>query len=230
MGSYATDDDVFACLSAQAFVVRQRPVLPADVDGATGTVRLDAHGLTADDVITFKVTSGGALPTGVTAFAPYYPTPTAFDLFKVAASLGGALMTFASVGSGWGVVVDPLRRIAFHRAQTAALIDQHLMGYTAPIVVDPSTGLYPPVLVGLNARMTARAAVTSLQVENAAFKVAVDRLFAQEEFDNQILDRLSRDGWVLNPAPKPAQEANLAISESVVSPRGWDGRCPGRLP
>lgn len=229
MESYCTDDDVFTlALAAQAFVVRPRPVAAADIDAATGTIRLKAHGLTVDDLVGFEVTAGGSLPTGVTAFTPYYPAIISFDLIKLSASLGGPVLTYVSGGSGWGLVVDPRRRIALHRKQTAALINQHLTAYNAPIPVDPVTGEYPPVLVGLNARMTARAAVTSLQVENPAHRAAVDRLFAQEEFDKLMLDRLSRDGWTVNPPPAAATPGNLAISRSASSSSSWG--CGGSLP
>lgn len=221
-GAYCTEDDVFKALAAQAFVVRPRPVQPADVDGASGTIRLEAHGLTADDVVTFKGTSGGSLPTGVTAFAPYYPTVVSFDLFKVAATLGGSALTFVAVGSGWGIVVDPRRRIRWHAVDTAAEINQNLTAHDPPIQVDPTTGKYPPILIGLNARMAARAAVTSLQVDNAAYRVAIDRLFAREEMDRTILDEL-RKGWPLNPRPTDQTEVadNSARAASSRAALDW---------
>lgn len=223
--AYCTVDDVFANLSAQAFVARGRPVLASDVDGATGVIRLKAHGLTDDDVITFEVTTGGSLPTAVSAFAPYYPTVTAFDLFNVSATPGGAVLAFASVGSGWAVAIDPLRRIRWHMEQEASILDQHLTGHAVPFEVNAITGKHHPVLVGLNARMAARAAVTSLQVENASYRKPIDRLFAAEEFDKQMLGRLSSLAWPLRPDPTADESApaNLAVvGTSNVDSRGWD--------
>lgn len=228
--AYCSEDDIYTYLEARAFEVRPRPVPTADVDGPTGTIRLKAHGLTVDDLLTFEVTSGGALPTGITAFATQYPIIVSFDLLRVAASFGGVAQAFASVGSGWGIVVDARRRLHKHAVDAAAVLNQHLTAHGVPVPQDEITGAFPPLLVGLNARMAGRAAVTSLQISNAAYRVAVDRLFAQEEFDRQMLDRLSREGWPVRPTPgAPATQANLAAFWGDAS-RGWDGGNPGVLP
>lgn len=191
--AYCTPDEVFALgLPAAAFVTRARPVQPSDVDGPTGRIRLRAHGLADSDVVTFEVTAGGALPTGVSAFTPYTPTVVSFDLFHIG-------LTFASVGSGWAIAVDPLRRITLLAEDVSAQIDEVLTAHAVPLL--PGATGYPPVVVGVAARMTARAAVNSLQVENAAYRVAIDRLFAAEEFD-----RLMLTNWIKG---KPVQPAPL---------------------
>jgi hypothetical protein len=117
------------------------------------------------------------------------------DLFKIQ-----GINSFASAGTGWSVSLDPGRRLDAHLAETAAEIDEHLTAETPPIQVDPITGRYPQVLVGLNARMAARAAVISLQIENAAYRKAVDRLFEREKQDLVMLDNW-RKGKPLNPRP-----------------------------
>lgn len=215
--SYSSRDDVFLLgLSAQAFVVRPRPFDGADA--ASATIRLKAHGLSLADVITFEVTSGGALPTGISAFAPYYPIPVSNDLFRVALTPGGSpIASWVTAGSGWGIVVDPGRRIDAHREETAAEIDECLTAHEPPIQPD-SQGKYPQVLVGMNARMTARAAVNSLQIENAAYRVAVDRLIAREESDQKTLDAW-KSGKPIQ--PRPADENtfpdNAARASSATS-------------
>ncbi|HMI84862.1 MAG TPA: hypothetical protein VK550_12265 [Polyangiaceae bacterium] len=184
--AYSTLDDVFLLgLSAQAFVVLARPF--DAVDGASATIRLRAHGLTALDVITFEGTEGGALPTGISAFTPYYPIPITADLFRVALTPNGTpIASWAVAGSGSSVQVDTTRRILAHNEECAAEIDEHLTGHKPPIQADP-TGKYPQVLVGLNARMTARAAVISLAIENDAYRVPRDRLMDREEADRKML-------------------------------------------
>ncbi len=74
--------------------------------------------------------------------------------------------------------------------------------------MDPVTGSYPHVVIGIVARMAARSAVTSLQIENAAYRVATDRLFAMQAADDQMLT-----DWK---AGKPIQP--LAIDQTPGSP------------
>lgn len=185
--AYSTLDDVFLLgLSAQAFVILARPF--DAVDAASATIRLQAHGLSTADVITFEVTEGGALPTGLSAFTAYYPIPVTADLFRVATTPNGTpIASWVDGGLGWGVQVDTTRRIAAHNEAEAARIDEHLTAHEPPIQPDPITGKYPQVLVGLNARMTARAAIISLAIENEAYRVARDRLMAREEADMKML-------------------------------------------
>lgn len=216
--SYCTPEEVYALgLSAQAFVSRARPVQPADVDGATGRIRLKAHGLSDDDVITFEKTSGGVLPTGVSEFTTYQPSVLSFDLFHIG-------LTFASVGSGWGIAVDPLRRIVLISEIVSAEIDQMLTAHGVPLKPP-----YPPIIVGVAARMTARAVVNSLQVENPAYRVAVDRLFAAEEFDKLILENWLKGNPVqpepVDQTPGVADNGARVASAVPVNP-DWMGRLP----
>lgn len=190
MGAYATRDDVYLLgLSAQAFVVRARPIakVALDVDAATGTIRLEAHGFSSLDALLFSSTSGGALPEELSAFVYYTPIVLGSDLFQVADPTTGAPIVFTEQGQGWSVGYDPARRLDRHLEDEASVIDEHLSAEAPPIQRDPITGKFPQVLVGLNARMAARSAVTSLQIENPAYRVARDRLDAQEAQDLAML-------------------------------------------
>ena len=204
--AYATRRDVYLLgLSAQAFVARSRPF--DSVDATTATIRLRAHGLDSSDVITFEASSGGALPTGISGFTPYYPVLVSSDLIRVSLTSGGsAVASWASAGSGWAVAIDFGPRLDAHLADANATIDEHLTAHEPPILADPATGHYPPVLVGMCARMAARAAVTSLQIENAAYRVAVDRLFAREAQDLEILAAW-KAGKPIQPRPTDETEA-----------------------
>lgn len=189
--AYATRDSVYLLgLSAQAFVTRPRPLESyglTDFNPATGRIRLVGNGFSDDDLVYLTVTSGGTLPGGASALTYYSPLPLGGDLFQLAATPGGSVLTFSSAGNGWAIALDPLRRLDAHLEQTAAEIDEHLTAHEPPIQPDPVTGLYPKVLVGLNARMAARAAVISLQIENSAYRVARDRLEKQEAADLALL-------------------------------------------
>ena len=215
--AYCTTDEVFTLgLAAAAFVTRPR--VPDAVQANPATIRLKAHGLTASDVITFEAVSGGALPTGISGFQPYYPIPLSADLIQVATTPNGTpIASWASTGGGWGVCVDPLRRIAAHCLEVSAEIDEHLTAHEPPLLVDPVTGVYPQVVIGLAARMAARAAVTSLQVENAAYRVAVDRLMAREEFDKLLLA-----DWKAGKPVQPRPQDQNEIADNA--PRAGYGR------
>ncbi len=195
MVAYASRDETFLLgLSAQAFVVRPRPVgtggvpVLTEFNPSTGVIRLVGHGLSTADIVYLDCVGGGSLPGGATALTLYYPLPMSGDLFRIAAAPEGPALAFTTQGAGWSVAIDPYRRIDEHREERSRHIDEHLTAHRGgPIEVDPVTGKYPGVLVGICARMAARSAVTSLQIENAAYRVAVDRLFALEADDKVIL-------------------------------------------
>jgi hypothetical protein len=197
---YATLDDVFLLgLGAQAFASRPRPVAPTDVSLATGVIRLEAHGLAADDLITLRVTAGGALATALSAFTVYGVEVVSFDLFRIVAS-GVPITSYVSAGSGWSVVIDPVRRLERLLLDTAAIIDDKLTAHAPPLETDPDTGRYPDVAIGLNARLTAMAGATTLQFENPVSREAIDRLQAQIDLDWENL-RTYLAGRPMNPRP-----------------------------
>lgn len=189
--AYATLDDVYAELGAQAFVSAPRVIgappssLASDFDQATGAIRVPGNGWTESDIVYAHAAMGGSLPGGMALLTPYYVLPTALgDVIKLAASEGGSALTYTSAGAAWGLIIDPVRRILFHLEDTAATLDNDLTAHKTPLKVDPITGLYPRVVVGVNARMAARKAVTSLQIDTPQFRVPLDRLFASEARDD----------------------------------------------
>jgi hypothetical protein len=204
--AYCTLDNVFLLgLSAGAFVTRPRPF--DAIDAASGTIRMKAHGLSALDLVTFEVTSGGALPTAVSAFTPYAPVIVSFDLIKIT-----GFASYVSGGSGWGLAIDPTRRLQAHILEVSAEIDEHLTADAVPLV-EP----FPQVVIGLAARMAARAAVNSLQIENAQYRVAVDRLIAREAMDREMLAAW-KSGKPIN--PRPVDQTDVADNSAVaVAPR-----------
>lgn len=231
MASYATLTDVYRlALTAQAFVTRPRALDARAGDAlapSSGVFRMIAHGLAPDDRVQLVLLGAGAIPTGGTVNTPYVPTALDFYRFTLAPVGGVTALTFADAGSGaWAIQVDPEARILAHVAQASADIDQDLTADFPPLKVDPITGLYPPVIVGIVARMAARAAVTSLQIENAAFRVPVDRLFAQEDHDNKQRD-LWRSGQPINPRGTDQDNVpnNAAIAASDRPSAGWATGC-----
>lgn len=234
MTTYATRDHVFLLgLGSEAFVRRARPVVAADVDGPTGTIRLEAHGLLNLDEVTFEKTAGGTLPTAISEFVVYFPIRVSENLFKVSATPNGAPLTFASVGSGWSIKVDQGRRLDAHLKEASAWIDQHMTAHAPPLLPDSATfgdDLFPPLIVGLCARRAARRAVTTMQFENDQYKFVVDRLDKAEAEDKELLDAMAADGWPIN--PRPTDQTNIADNgaraRAARAPVGWStGRLGG---
>lgn len=214
---YCEPRDVYDLgLTAQAFVVRPWPLDPKAgdyLDAATGTFSKVGHGLAADDLVRLVlIASGGALPGGASALTVFSPLPLDAWRFRLATSPGGSAATFTDAGqsstngaSSWGIQVDPERRLRRIILSVSADLDQDLTAHATPIERDPLSGSYPEKLVGIAARITARRAVTGLQFENAAFKAAAERLFAEEKRDDE--QRAAwRLGQPLYPVPKDQTE------------------------
>ncbi len=225
--AYATLAETYLALSERAFVVAASPIQSTNID--TGTIRLVAHGCYPTDRILFSATSGGALPPELDAFTYYAPIRLGPDLFQVADPLTGLPMAFSSEPRGWAVKVDHERRLQYHLDESAGRIDQCLTAHSAPIKVDVITGLYPWVIRGVNARMAARAAVTSLNFENPEFRVALDRLFAQAATDGDT-DPPAQPGSLLGDykagvaiLPTPVDQNNIAD----MGPRATNRCTPG---
>lgn len=191
--AYATRDDLFALgISAAALVSRPRSIDAIDI--TTATFKLRAHGLSALDRVSFEVPSGGVLPTGLSLTVVYAPVVVSFDLFRLS-----GISSLSTAGRSVALSVDPLRKIDAHLEETAAAIDECLTAETPPIQrrID---GTYPPVLVGLNARMAARQLIASSEGENPVARAALDRLEARREADEKLLAAWLR-GKPLNPRP-----------------------------
>lgn len=224
---YATLTDVYRLgLTARAFATAARGLLDRagdSFDYATGTFRLNAHGFEADDLIQFVLPGAGAIPTGAALATPYHPLKLDFYRFRLSLTQGGAAVTFSTAGNGWTLQLDPEARISAHLLQACADIDQDLTAQAPPLKVDPVTGRYPQVVIGMVARTAARSAVTSLQIENADYRVAVDRLFAQEK-----IDEAQRDAWRKGQpiSPRPTDQDGVATDGAIAGfgrpSAGWN--------
>lgn len=217
---YATRDELFTlALGAAAFVVYARPF--DAVNAATATIRIKGHGFTGDDIITFEKSDGGYLPTGVSEFVTYTPVPISADLFQVALD-GTTVTSWASAGKGWGITLDTYRRIDLHLNEASGYVDEHLTAHEPPIQPDPLTGLYPWQLVGITARIAARRAIASMEVDNQQFRVAIDRLVAMEADDRALLEAW-KGGKPINPRPtdEDSTAENSARARSSRTAMPW---------
>jgi len=224
--AYATRDDVFnLALSAQAFVVRARPIVDVanDVGLATGVIRLKAHGFGPDDLVTLEVTSGGALPAELDAQKAYGVEVVSFDLFKLVDPDTGAIESYGAAGSGWAVALDTMRRLDMHLEASAARIDQSLTAHRGPLQAP-----YPVHVVEINARLAARRMLTSLEFNNQQFRTTTERLIAQGEEDEAQLQRW-RAGQPVYPTPTDQTNETPDDGAFAVSGRSAVGWTTGRL-
>jgi hypothetical protein len=232
--SYATPQDVYDLgFSARAFVVVLRPWNVDNgrsgdtIDIAHGVIRMAGHGYATSDLVEFVlIASGGALPGGAPPGVFLYPLPIDPVRFALSLTNGGAALTYSSAGSGWGLQIDPTRRLQRHLDDAAARIDEKLTANMPPINRDAKTGLYPQVLVGLNARMAARSAIPSMLFDVATFRAAVDRVFAMQEADDLMLATWL-EGKPINVRPTDQTTGineNAARSGSRRPRRGFDVR------
>ncbi len=198
--SYATRDHVYLLgLSAQAFAVVPRPLEKYDanhVETSTGTIRLRDHGLSSLDLIEFDLSVVGSLPFELSMFMQYAPIVVSPHLFRVS-----GVASFSLIGTGWRVGIDGGRRLDAHLVDATARLNGALTAYATPLKPDPITGLYHAEARGLVARIAARSATSSLQITNAEYRKAVDRLERLEAKDDARLVEL-RLGEPLNPQPE----------------------------
>ena len=227
--AYAALSDLYALgLAASAFRTVPRPLFadptnPTPVNGPKGTIILPAHGWSTNDLVRPVAPTGGALPGELSAFQYYAVLPIGFDMLQLAAAAGGTPITFliSGVGNGWGLVVDPENRLQQHLNETAAEIDECLTAEDPPITPYPN-GTYPQVLVGMNARMAARLAISSLSSDNPAVRAAKDRLDAKEKQDLETLHdwKMGRPINVRPPDQSSVNE-NGAVAGRTSYPAGW---------
>lgn len=222
--SYATRDHVYLLgLSAQAFAVAPRPLDRYDathVDIATGTIRLRDHGLTALDLIEFDSVSNGTLPPELSMFMQYAPVVVSGHLFRVSGA-----PSFSLIGAGWRVGIDGGRRLDAHLVDATARLNGCLTAYVTPLKPDSITGLYHAEARGLVARIAARSGTSSLQITNAEYRKAVERLERLEAKDDARLQEL-KDGRPLNPQPEDqdSEPDNAAFAGRDMAPTHWRTR------
>jgi hypothetical protein len=214
---YATRADVFVELDPRGFVARPRPIegLPGAVDTDTGTILLVASAFETDDRFRFSVVSGGTLPEEFLPLIYYRPIPLGFDLFKVASPTTGLpIAPLVDAGSGWSITIDPLIRLDRLLLKVSGEVEQDLAAEEVPLLPDPITGKYHERVVGVVAREVGRRAVTSLMFDNAAYRVATDRLFATAD-----ADAAQREAW-RNGQPLKPRPALTAVDQDAMRATG----------
>lgn len=227
MAAYVTLTDVYDLgFGPGAFVTRPRALDPDAgdaLDFSTGTFRMIAHDYRADDLLHMVLIGAGAVPTNATANTPYHPIPLDFFRFRLAATSGGSALTFADAGTGaWALQIDPERRLPRLCESMSRELDQDLTAQSTPLLPDPTTGRYHPKVVAIVSRMVARRGTAGLIFENAQFRIAKERVDAEEKRDDD--QRASwRAGEPINPLPIDQTDYadNAAMAGTDRAPTAW---------
>lgn len=70
----------------------------SDVDTSDNTITITAHGLTDDQLV--RLTTTGALPTGLSTGTDYYVVGSTIDTIQLAASMGGSAINITAASGG----------------------------------------------------------------------------------------------------------------------------------
>jgi hypothetical protein len=237
--SYAAFQDVYDLgFTARAFVVvprawntdNGRSGDAIDTTGGTGVIRMAGHGYASTDLVEFVLVTasavpgtGGTLPTGAPSGVLLTPAPVDFFRFKL--YNGASLVTYTTTGGGWGLQIDPERRLQRHLDDAASRIDRALVAQRPPILVDPRTGKYPPEVIGINARLAARSAVTTLAFEAAEFREARDRVEAMRAADEKMLEEWAMGKPLWPQALDQDTVADFSPRTNGSPPVGWGAPC-----
>lgn len=213
--SYCTRADVVALLPSGGL---NNPARVATGSSSGDYIESDQHGLAADAEVTFRGSSGGSVPAGLTAGTTYYAKILSTSRFQVAATPGGSAINLTTDGENfvfwselpWQAWID----------WSASEINGYLPEHMVPVVAP-----YEQRLVTANAELAAKK---GLQATGSA---ALD---LGEEI-RRIGDSIAR--WakglpVRGIERQVHQPPNLAITASAgaTDPRGWAGSDPTRIP
>jgi hypothetical protein len=183
-----------------------------------GAATLKLDGFDVDTLAPVTVTSGGI---------SYQLTETMNNLTGTALDFVVTTATdptvWADAGDGWGIAIDPTSKLQAILEERTGFINEHLTAHGGKIDPDPITGLYPPVLVGLCARLSARQAIASLEVENPQYAKPIDVLLSSREADDRMLADWKK-GKPISPYPTddtPDIVENAARASSSRDEMPW---------
>jgi len=228
--AFSTVAQMYArALPAAAFAARPRTVEGVTI--ATGVLRLTGHGLSLDSLLQFSLegqaafgATANALPGGLTANVNYEAAPLAgSNLFKVRPEGGAIISSFSSEPVGpFAIVVDPEAALLEQLDDATARIEEKLTANAVPILPDPTTGLYPSILVGICARMAARQAVIALGLQNPQYAAQQKMLL-----DGAAADDLMLATWLagrpvnVRPLDQTTELENAARAGRDFAPTDW---------
>ena len=122
--------------------------LAGSADVSADTFTLGVHGFADDDELTFRVDTGGSLPSPLVAGTTYYAVVTSESVFQVAASAGGAAIDLTTAGAG--VIVSTPLPITACITWASRMVDDMLVGHAVPL-----SAPYPTIVRAVTAELAA---------------------------------------------------------------------------
>lgn len=186
---------------------------PARLIGAiaagSDTLELDGHGFAAGDPITFRVESGGSLPSPLIEATTYFADPTDDCHFRVAATVGGAAVDLTTSGSRV-LVIAPLPIDSAIKWASGQIDDM------VPAAALPMVAPYPPTVVSACAEL---AAAKLGGLTGSVTKSLGDTLTAVQK----RLEKWEKGKPIRGEhAPSPAGLAVSAATIQAAQPSPWD--------
>ena len=228
--AFSTIAQMYAlALPAAAFAARPRTVEGVTI--ATGVLRLTGHGLGFDSLLQFSLEGqaafgapANALPGGLAIDANYTADPlSGSNLFRVRPEGGAVISSFTSEPVGpFAIVVDPEPALSLLLDDATARIEEKLTNNAPPIKVDPDTGVYPMILVGICARMAARQAVVALGLQNPQYAAQQKMLLDGAAADDLMLATWLAGRRVNVPLfDQTTENENAALAGNSGPSTGW---------
>jgi hypothetical protein len=205
MSSYCNQADCYAFIPPGMTANPGR--LIASVSTSSEVLTLDGHGLATDDPITFRLESGGSMPSPLVVGTTYYAIRVNDSQFSVSTAVGGGAVNLSTAGSNL-ILIRPLPWATWI-TQASDTVEQSLPQHVTPI-----TGTIPESVKMFTAVLVAQKALAYAGSSSAVLQ-------PQLEWWASMVSKWSK-GQPIRGAVVPAS-ANLAITTTAASndPRGW---------
>lgn len=203
MSSYCTQADVETLIPPGLLANPGR--LVSSVSASANTMTLDGHGLATNDAITFRVESGGSMPSPLVAGTTYYAIRVSDSQFSVSLTVGGGAVDLTTAGSNL-VLIRPLPWATWI-TQGSDMLEQSLPQHVTPIV-----GTVPEAVKMATAVFVAQKALAYVGSNSAVLQ-------PQLEFWMKLAEKWAR-GQQVRGATVPTS-SNLAVAYTAPDPRGW---------
>lgn len=203
MSAYATEFDAYTFIPPGLCANPGRMV--SSVSATANTLTLDGHGLTTGDPITFRVESGGSMPSPLVAGTTYYAIRVDDSQLSVSLTVGGGAVDLTTAGSNL-VLIRPLPWASWI-TQASDMVEQSLPQHVVPITgtVPESVKMYAAVLI-------AQKALAYVGSNSAVLQPQLEWWAKQTE-------KWAR-GQPIRGTNAPTS-ANLAVAYTAPDPRGW---------
>jgi len=215
LSAYCTIADVYTWIPRGSIAIPARLV---SASASTDALTIDSHGLETGDVVTFRVGSGGTIPTGLVAGTTYYVIKLSDSSLSVSLTDGGAAVDITAAGANTLIVVAiPWTSWI---AQSSAELESTMPAHAVPL-----DSPYPAIVTAYTAGIVAEKALSWAGVGSPpSFSERMDRVRAE-------LKEWRKNGIPIRGAIVPTS-SNRAVSGGAIAAdaRGWAGRGNAVIP